>query len=218
VRIRVILFLVACVAAVGAGVAVGAVRPVRVADKALLGRAPTKEEQVAQAVAQRLTGRQVEIRCGPLGVKGAGWPRGIAGITLFSSGKPAGYAILLPQVCAQLVAFRADPEAWSPEACTDQADCLKVVEATFALETVTHESYHLLGYRNEAQVECYGMQSLWYVAHKLGAPVAEAQALARFYADEVYPQRRRSTPAYWSAQCRDGGKYDLRPASHAWPS
>jgi len=26
------------------------------------------------------------------------------------------------------------------------------------------------------------------------------------------------TPTYWSAQCKDGGKYDLRPASHAWPS
>jgi hypothetical protein len=87
-----------------------------------------------------------------------------------------------------------------------------------ALAVVAHESYHVLGYSNEAQVECYGMQSIWYVANKLGASVAEAQALAKLYAATTYASRRAQTPTYWSAECRDGGKYDLRPASHAWPS
>jgi hypothetical protein len=62
------------------------------------------------------------------------------------------------------------------------------------------------------------MQSIWYVAHKLGAPVAEAQALGSLYATRMYPNRRTQTPTYWSAECRDGGKYDLRPASPGWPS
>jgi hypothetical protein len=87
-----------------------------------------------------------------------------------------------------------------------------------ALAVVAHESYHVLGYSNEAQVECYGMQSIWYVANKLGATVAESQALGTLYATRMYPGRRTSTPTYWSAECRDGGKYDLRPASHSWPS
>ena len=38
-----------------------------------------------------------------------------------------------------------------------------------ALAVVAHESYHVLGYSNEAQVECYGMQSIWFVATSLGA-------------------------------------------------
>jgi hypothetical protein len=160
----------------------------------------------------------VKIRCGPLGIPGAGWPNGVDGITLFVGNRPAGYALLLPEVCAQLVAFREDPAAWDPAACGDNTCLLAVAQAAFAIATVTHESYHLLGYRNEAQVECYGMQSIWYAATKLGASVAVAQRLARFYADQLYPKRELSTPAYWSAQCRDGGKYDLRASSHAWPS
>ena len=59
-----------------------------------------------------------------------------------------------------------------------------------ALAVVAHESYHVLGYWNEAQVECYGMQSIWFVANKLGASVDESQALAALYATQMYPQRR----------------------------
>jgi hypothetical protein len=216
-RVRV-LVAVLVAAAVAAGVASATIRPVRAADEALLRRAPTKEEQVAEQVAARLTRRKVEIRCGALGVPGAGWPDGVSGITLFVGSHPAGYAILLPQVCAQLYAFRLDPKAWDPSACTSQDNCVKVAEAAFALATVTHESYHLLGYRNEAQVECYGMQSIWYAATRLGASAAEGQRLAQFYATQIYPHRRVATPAYWSPECRDGGKYDLRPGSHSWPS
>lgn len=216
VRVAVCALLLA---AVSAGIASASIRPVRPADEALLRRPATPEEQLAEQVAERLTHRRVEIRCGPLGVRGAGWPDGIDGITLFvGKGRPAGYALLLPQVCAQLYAFRLDPQAWDPSACTSDANCVKVAEAAFAIATVTHESYHLLGYQNEAQVECYGMQSIWYAATKLGATVAEGERLARFYATRIYPHRRVDTPAYWSAQCRDGGKYDLRPRSHAWPS
>jgi hypothetical protein len=217
VRVRILLAALTA-GAVAAGVATASIRPVRAADEALLKRAPTREERVAEQVAQRLTHKQVKIRCGALGVPGAGWPEGVSGITLFANGRPAGYALLLPQVCAQLVAFRNAPAAWDPSACTDESNCEKVAEAAFALQTVTHESYHLLGYRNEAQVECYGMQSLWYAATRLGATAAEGQRLARFYATILYPQRQFSTPAYWSPECRDGGKYDLRPGSHSWPS
>jgi hypothetical protein len=62
------------------------------------------------------------------------------------------------------------------------------------------------------------MQSIWFVASRLGASVAEAQALAALFAQRIYPLRRTETPAYWSRECRDGGAYDLRPANHAWPS
>jgi hypothetical protein len=56
------------------------------------------------------------------------------------------------------------------------------------------------------------------VATSLGATVVEGQHIAAFYWQNLYAERQRSTPAYWSSQCRDGGKYDLRPASHGWPS
>jgi hypothetical protein len=62
------------------------------------------------------------------------------------------------------------------------------------------------------------MQSIWFVATSLGASVAEAQRIGAYYWATTYAARRTATPTYWSADCRDGGKYDLRPSSHNWPS
>jgi hypothetical protein len=62
------------------------------------------------------------------------------------------------------------------------------------------------------------MQSIWFVANKLGASLSLSQAIATFYETQMYPKRRTQTPAYWSVQCRDGGKYDLRPTLARWPS
>jgi hypothetical protein len=216
--VRLLVLVAALVTALAASAtALATVRPVRPADGPLLARGATYEEKVAEAVARRLTRRRSNIRCGPLGL-GSG-AEGVLGITLFTNPlRPAGYALLLPEICNELIAFRTNPEAYDPDACED-SDCLeRAADAAMAIQTVTHESYHLLGYRNEAQVECYGLQSIWYAATKLGASVVTGQALARFYAERVYPGRRTSTPEYWTAECRDGGKYDLRPKLHSWPS
>jgi hypothetical protein len=193
------------------------IRPVRPGDAALLNRAPTYEEEIAQQVAAKLTHLHPEVRCGPLGVPSGD---GVVGITPFVGPPlhPAGYFLLLPQICADLAAFHASPASYDPRTCQDSACLSRVESAALALATVSHESYHLLGYTNEAQVECYGMQSIWYVANRLGATVAESQAIASFYATQMYPERRTQTPAYWSPDCRNGGKYDLRPQSSAWPS
>jgi hypothetical protein len=122
-----------------------------------------------------------------------------------------------PSECTYLAWFHRTPTRWDPRTCAPE-DCPLVPSIDMALAVVAHESYHLLGYTNEAQVECYGMQSIWFVASKLGATVSEAQALASLYATKMYPLRRTQTPQYWSAQCRDGGKLDLRPSLARWPS
>jgi hypothetical protein len=206
---------------VGAGLVAGAAhataRPLRPSDAALLRRAPTKEEVIAQNVAARLTHLHPEVRCGPLGIS---VPAGglVTGVTLLPPHGPAGYFLLLPEMCDYLAWFRADPPRYDPSVCND-SDCTKTDElAALALATVSHESYHVLGYTNEARVECYGMQSIWFVATSLGASVAEGQRIAQYYWTHIYAERQESTPSYWSPECRDGGKYDLRPSSSAWPS
>ena len=212
-----ILLAVAAVAGVAALSAHAQARPLRPADAALLKRAATPEELVAQAVAKRLTRLTPTVRCGPLGVSA---PPGmlVTGVTLLPPHGPADYFLLLPQECNYLSWFRQSPERYDPGTCTDDA-CLQLAsKAALALATVSHESYHVLGYRLEKQVECYGMQSIWFVATSLGASVAEGQRIADFYWKTIYAERRQTTPSYWSADCRDGGKYDLRPASHDWPS
>ena len=54
--------------------------------------------------------------------------------------------------------------------------------------------------------------------NKLGGSVAESQALATLYATRMYPARQYTRRRYWSAECRDGGKYDLRRTLARWPS
>jgi hypothetical protein len=188
-------------------------RPVTTQDRALLSRAPTYEETIAQQVAARLTGHDASVRCGPLGESD---PR-ILGVTPLLNQSSFDYFLMRPAECTYLGWFHHAPARWDPRACA-AADCARIGDIVTALAVVAHESYHVLGYSNEAQVECYGMQSIWYVANKLGASVAEAQALGALYATRLYANRRIQSPAYWSPECRDGGKYDLRPASHSWPS
>jgi hypothetical protein len=188
-------------------------RPVTAQDRALLARPATYEEKIAEQVTDRLTGHKASVRCGPLGVSD---PR-VLGVTPLLNQRSFDYFLMRPAECTYLAWFRQSPTRWDPRSCSGE-DCARVGDVVMALAVVAHESYHILGYNNEAQVECYGMQSIWYVANKLGASVAEGQALGSLYAIDMYPNRRTQTPTYWSADCRDGGKYDLRPASHAWPS
>ena len=188
-------------------------RPVTPQDRALLARPATYEEQIAQQVARRLTGHNASVRCGSLGISD---PR-VLGVTPLQNGRSFDYFLMRPAECTYLAWFRQAPARWDPRTCVD-SDCARVGSIVMALAVVAHESYHLLGYSNEAQVECYGMQSIWFVANKLGASIDESQALASLYATRMYPQRRTQTPTYWSAQCRDGGKLDLRPSLARWPS
>jgi hypothetical protein len=188
-------------------------RPVTPQDRALLARPATYEEQIAQQVARRLTGHNASVRCGSIGMSD---PR-VLGVTPLMNGHSFDYFLMRPAECTYLAWFRQAPARWDPRTCVE-SDCARVGNIVMALAVVAHESYHLLGYTNEAQVECYGMQSIWFVANKLGASIDESQVVAQFYATRMYPQRRTQTPTYWSAQCRDGGKLDLRPALARWPS
>ncbi len=101
-----------------------------------------------------------------------------------------------------------------------------------AILTLAHESIHLGGIvggtlsnglavgdqQAEAKADCFGMQWMPYVAEQLGDTPDDAQALARYFWDEVYPLSLPSHPQYWSADCRPGGALDTRPpGTTAWP-
>jgi hypothetical protein len=207
------LLLAIAIAGLAAGTAGATARPVTAQDRALLARPATYEERIAEQVARRLTGHDASVRCGAIGEQD---PR-VLGVTPLLNGQSFDYFLMRPLECTYLAWFHQAPARWDPRTCAGD-DCAYVGPITMALAVVAHESYHLLGYTNEAQVECYGLQSIWFVADELGATVPEAQALASLYATRMYPQRRAQTPRYWSAECRDGGRYDLRPNLHRWPS
>src|SRR3989442_9219656 len=206
-----ILLAAAAVACIAAASAQAQARPLRPADAALLKRAATPEELIAQSVAKRLTRLSPTVRCGSLGIN---VPPGmlVTGITLLPPHGPADYFLLLPEMCNYLAWFPQAPQRYDPTTCTDDACLQLAATAALALATVSHESYHVLGYRLEKQVEGYGMQSIWFVATSLGASVAEGQRIAALYWKTIYAQRQQTNPLYRSAQGRDRGMDDPRTA------
>ncbi len=204
----------AALAGVLAATAAASARPVTQADRALLARPATADEKIAEGVAERLTGHaSVSVRCLRMHL----YFKNTLGVTPMLDGHAFDYFLMEPEACTYVAWFHESPARWDPSTCAP-SDCKYVVPIVWSLETIAHESYHLLGYTNEAQVDCYGMQSIWFVATRLGATLSEAQELAQLFWQKLYPLRRTETPLYWSPQCHDGGKYDLRPNNSAWPS
>ncbi len=102
----------------------------------------------------------------------------------------------------------------------------------FAILTLAHEAVHLGGIvggtlangqqvgdpQAEAKADCYGMQWMPYVAEQLGDSAGDAQAIAEYFYDKIYPIVETNDPSYWSPECRPGGALDIRPpGTTAWP-
>jgi hypothetical protein len=84
----------------------------------------------------------------------------------------------------------------------------------FALLVLAHESQHAAGIAGEAAAECRGMQTMVEAGSLLGVPRPYARRLAQDFWN-FYPRRPKP---YYSRECRNGGKLDMRPASSSWPS
>ena len=82
-----------------------------------------------------------------------------------------------------------------------------------AVVTLTHEPQHSKGIAVEAQAECYAIQLMTKTAEDLGATHSYALGLQRVY----WAHYDEELPAYRSPECRDGGKFDLRPRRKAFP-
>jgi len=163
-------------------------------------------DRIAQAISGR---RDVSVRCGATGAPT------ILGRVLFYGDRPGREALLAPQVCGTLDRLwsRGGPSL----ACTalgGGACANDVVALAWATSALAHESFHLRGVRNEAAAECYGLQSTVFVARALGAPQAYAQRLAAYTFWNVRPP---VDYGYFSPECRDGGRLDLRPQTSRWP-
>jgi hypothetical protein len=89
-----------------------------------------------------------------------------------------------------------------------------VAHAATAVEVLAHESYHLAGYRDEATAECYALQTIPFVAERLGATPRQVRTWAA-YSFARYPSLPEE---YVSSACVPGGTLDLRSPSSIWPS
>jgi hypothetical protein len=173
------------------------------------------ERRLAE-IASSIAGRDVHVSCpGPLGrlleheiVDGS--------VRFDESGKPASETRLRSRSCGTLDAV-AEGRRDAVLAClaAGGGTCGPEGEdVTRAVDVLAHESWHLAGLTDEAETECRALQSIAWVAQRLGASETEGRALARHHWEDGY---RRMAQRYRSSDCADGGRLDLRPDSRAWP-
>jgi hypothetical protein len=132
------------------------------------------------------------------------------------AGRPSDEAELSESTCDRLADFagaKTKPrfDCLAPD---DRACDRKVVATARAISTLAHEAYHLAGVRDEAAAECYGVQTVDFVAERLGASVDQGRMVA------VWANRtsaKTHPEEYHSAECRAGGALDLRPRTPLWP-
>ena len=85
---------------------------------------------------------------------------------------------------------------------------------TWSLQTLALDTYLLARTKNAAEAECYSLQSIARLAVRLGLDRHHAEALARLYWRRIYFELE---PSYLSPKCVNGGDFDLRLRTAAWP-
>ena len=172
-------------------------------------------ENRLSVIASEIAGRDVRVEC--QGRVGAALDAtSESGSVWFDpKGRPADVAQLKRGVCAGLVGF-ARGSSEPRFSCLDGGSpcSFDTLTTLHALQTLAHEAWHLAGEQDEPVAECYALQTIELVAVRLGASRRRARGAARATAGELYP---RMPAAYQSADCRNGGRLDLRPDSPVWP-
>jgi hypothetical protein len=179
----------------------------------------TAFEAYASQLAAAVAGRPVRVVCNDQ----AGWA-GLSRRYAFAPGDVWGFVLFGattdPSVPADEMELAEAPcryldEYWHAPA-REKGKICRFIRAPFtgvcpayrlrvlALQTISHESQHLSGIRDEATAECNGLQKLAWFAEQLGASPEQGRVMARDYYRDVYLGIRRGTP-YFRSDCPDPG-------------
>jgi hypothetical protein len=184
------------------------------------------DERALAAVAGQIAGRPVGVQCQGFFSELVDI-QNRAGDVPFPNGVAPDHTYLTRQTCSDLKRFRT--RSSHPE-----LDCLLTVDwrsfdlttgfasvcsrrarsAAEAINTLTHESIHLRGIRNEAQTQCYAIQTDAWTVARLGGTAAEGAAVANF----ILALQPTLPSEYQSADCRPGGALDLQPSTPGFPT
>ena len=172
-----------------------------------------QNERRLALVATELAQRDVGVDCPTFFARlieitpNAGW------VDFDEHGLPADSTHLSAATCRSLERiWRADePPSF---ACLRSVCEQSVLGLVAGILTLAHESWHLRGVMNEAQTQCYAIQTVELTALRLGVRPPDAHAAASFVATR---DSRLPAGDYHSRECRPRGAYDLHPETPAWP-
>ena len=159
---------------------------------------------VASAVALR----EVDVSCPGFWTRlveitpNSGW------VAFDEHGRPSDETSLSASTCSSLErVWRGKQRAFG---CLAAGACdQKTLDAVNGIVTLAHEAWHLRGIVNEAQTQCYAVQTVESVAHSLGVAAHDARAIAARVAAH---DARAPEGEYHSSQCRPEGAVRPPPA------
>lgn len=141
------------------------------------------------AIASQIAGRHVTVHC-PGPIAGALSYEIVEGTVQFdANGRPADHTDLRAGPCSELDAL-AEGRRAGVLACVARVHWCGADEDRLAtaVDVVTHESFHLAGFIDEAAAECHSLQTMAWTAEQLGVSPDVAQRLAVWEATHAYLQ------------------------------
>jgi hypothetical protein len=171
------------------------------------------------AVASEIAGRPVQVRCPGVIGRVFSWDIVEGSVRFDANGRPADDTRMRATSCAELDALAEGRRqdvlrcvAGPPAAAG--CDPAAANRLAMAVDTITHEAFHLSGLMDEGQTECRSLQTMARTAQRLGVAPDQAQALAVHQYRNGYPLM----PArYRAPDCVPDGPLDLRPDDPRWP-
>ena len=166
-------------------------------------------------VATELGNRHVHVHCQSFAGNLLDVSAEAGSVRFDASGIPSDTTDLKRPVCGALARFPHDVRGSDYSCVLQNTDCSqKIWEDVLAVHTLAHEVWHLHGIGNEAQTECYALQTTARAAELFGADPVAAQATADYAYTRFYPYE---PDEYRQAPCANGGPLDLRPLDPRWP-
>jgi hypothetical protein len=177
-------------------------------------RAEAAERRLA-AIASEIAQREVHVHCQGSVAAMFDISAEAGSVEFDAQGRPADTTKLKRSTCSALMRFERERKKAEFACLLRRTSCPNsVIRSAWSVQALAHEAWHLAGELDEARTECFGLQSTAYVAERLGADPTQAQALAAYLYERIYP---RLPADYRSGHCRDGGALDLRPETAVWP-
>jgi hypothetical protein len=159
-------------------------------------------EQRLARIASAIAHRPVHVRC-PSPFKRMFSYEITEGTVRFDArGRPSDTTDIRAGACGELDAL-AEHGRGGVLACVERERAVPVLcgrpalALANAVNTITHESFHLRGIADESLTECHALEEMARTAERLGATPVRAEALATLERTELYPlmpAQYRTTP------------------------
>jgi hypothetical protein len=145
-------------------------------------------ERRLAAIAGEIAGRPVHVRCPGVIARHFSYEMLEGSVQFDADGRPSDTTKLRARPCAELDALAEGRRSHVLACVAAHGACGEAGRRlASAVDTVTHESYHLAGIADEAETECRSINRMAWTAERLGATPGQGRALAEYQFRHDFP-------------------------------